>query len=109
MGNEVQDILESIIKALVNKPEEVKIEKKVDEIGVLLLVKVADEDAGFVIGKQGRIVQAIRTIISAIGIRNRSKISIRLDVPEGPPNREGTERRPFRRKFGEGDSEDLKF
>ncbi len=84
MGDELQDLLESIIKSLVSKPEEVKVTRTVDEMGVLLLVKVGEGDAGLAIGRQGKTIQAIRTIMMSAGLRNRAKINVKLDVPERP-------------------------
>lgn len=89
MEDPIKDLLESILKALVENPDKVKVEKKVDELGVLLTVKVADGDAGMVIGRQGKIIQAIRIVIEAMGMRKRARINIKLDVPERPSRNPG--------------------
>ncbi len=77
-----KELLEAILKSLVTKPGEVKIEKKMDEMGVLFSVKLGDGDAGLVIGKQGRTIQAVRTVMSAVGAKNRARFNIKLLVPE---------------------------
>lgn len=77
-----QSILESILKAIVNRPEEVKIARSVDELGVLLSVKLGEGDAGVVIGKEGRAIKAIRSVMNLIGYKNRAHVNVRLDVPD---------------------------
>ena len=75
-----KDLLEYIVKNLVSMPEEVQI-NSVDADGkVILKLKVAKEDMGRVIGKDGRIIRSIREIINAYASRNHEKISV--DVEE---------------------------
>ena len=59
----MEEILKTIIENLVDEKDKVEISRVDDEKGVLLKVKVADEDMGKVIGKQGRIAKAIRTVM----------------------------------------------
>jgi len=92
MKDEITELLGSILKAIVDKPGEVKIEKTVDEMGVLLSVKLGEGDAGLVIGRQGKTIQSIRYLMAVIGSKNRARINVKLDVPERGP-----------RKYGEGD------
>lgn len=75
-------LLEQMIKAFVDEPEKVAVERKVDEMGVLLLVKLDEKDAGLVIGKSGRTITAIKEIMWAIGKKNNARYNIKLDVPE---------------------------
>jgi len=77
---EVQ-FLETTIKALVSKPEEIDIKRTVDEQGVLLTVKVAKEDTGKVIGKEGNIARALRVLLRAIGFENRIRASLQIEAP----------------------------
>ena len=77
-----KELLEIILKALVSNPDEVKVTRTVDEMGVLLSVEVADGDAGMIIGKQGKNVGALRTIMSAIGAKSKSRINVKLNVPD---------------------------
>jgi len=76
------ELLETILKAMVDQPEEVQVERTVDEMGVLLKVKLADKDAGAVIGKGGKTIQTIRRIMSIVGMKNNARINVKLDVPE---------------------------
>ena len=78
----IKELLESILKAMVTKPDEVKVTKSVDEMGVLFTVQLGEGDAGLVIGRGGKTIQAIRLIMSAIGMKSRARINIKLEVPE---------------------------
>ena len=72
----IKDILKTIIENLVDEKDKVEISRVHDEKGVLLKVKVADEDMGKVIGKQGRIAKAIRTVMKAITAKEHKKVGI---------------------------------
>ena len=72
----MEDILKTIIENLVDEKDKVEISRVDDEKGVLLKVKVSDEDMGKVIGKQGRIAKAIRTVIKAITAKEHKKVGI---------------------------------
>ena len=72
----MEKILKTIIENLVDNKEAVEITRVDDEKGVLLKVKVADEDMGKVIGKQGRIAKAIRTVMKSITSKENKKVGI---------------------------------
>ena len=59
----MKELVEYIAKSIVNLPEEVVVTEETDEQGIVLKLQVADEDKGRVIGKQGRIAEAMRTLI----------------------------------------------
>ena len=59
----MKELVEYIAKSIVDAPDEVKVEEETDEEGITLKLQVADEDKGRVIGKQGRIAEAMRTLI----------------------------------------------
>lgn len=80
---EYQEVLETIIKSLVNNPEEVKVTRSLDEMGVLLAVKVNPQDMGIIIGHRGETIKAIRTLIKAIGNRHFARVNIKLLEPTG--------------------------
>lgn len=82
MKDEITELLESILKAIVTKPDDVRVAKTVDEMGVLLSVKLGEGDAGLVIGRQGKTIQAIRVVMATVGAKNRARINIKLEVPE---------------------------
>ena len=72
----MEEILRTIIESLVDQKEQVQITRVDDEKGVLLKVKVADGDMGKVIGKQGRIAKAIRTVMKAVTSKEHKKVGI---------------------------------
>ena len=72
----MEEILKTIIENLVEQKNQVQITRVDDEKGVLLKVKVADEDMGKVIGKQGRIAKAIRTVMKAVTSKEHKKVGI---------------------------------
>ena len=77
------EFLEYVIKALVDHPDDVKIERKVDEMGVLLSLKVNPEDMGQIIGKGGSTARAIRNLVRIVGLRNRARVNLKIEEPEG--------------------------
>ncbi|KKS65732.1 MAG: hypothetical protein UV34_C0009G0003 [Parcubacteria group bacterium GW2011_GWB1_42_6] len=67
MANNIdQEFVEYVIKSIVDHPEDVKTERQIDEMGVLLTLKVNPEDMGQVIGRQGGTARAIRTLLRVI-------------------------------------------
>ncbi|HEY4505945.1 MAG TPA: KH domain-containing protein [Candidatus Paceibacterota bacterium] len=78
-----QIFLEFIIKELVDHPESVKIERKIDAMGVLLSLDVHPEDMGKVIGRKGNTAIAIRTLLRIIGMKNNAKVNLKINEPEG--------------------------
>ncbi len=75
--------LDFVVKALVEKPESVKINRTVDEMGVLLTLEVGAEDMGKVIGRQGNTAKAIRTLLRVVGMKNNSRVNLKINEPEG--------------------------
>jgi len=91
-----KDFLEYIIKGLVDNPGDVKVERKVDEMGVLLSLKVNQEDMGQIIGKAGSTARAIRNLIRIVGLKNHARVNLKIEEPEGGKPR--PERTPGERK-----------
>lgn len=75
--------LEYIVKSLVDSPDAVKITRTVDEMGVLLTLEVGAQDMGKVIGKQGNTAKAIRTLLRVVGMKNNSRVNLKINEPEG--------------------------
>jgi uncharacterized protein len=80
-----QEFLETIVKALVDKPEDVVVEREIDERGVLLTLKVNPEEMGKIIGKQGQTARSLRTLLRIIGNKNNSYVNLKVYEP----NKEG--------------------
>lgn len=78
-----KDFVEFIIKELVNSPDAVSVTRTVDELGVLLSVKVAPEDMGLLIGRSGSTAKAIRTLARIVGMRNNARVNLKIEEPEG--------------------------
>ena len=74
----MKELLELIAKALVDNPDEVKVSEVVGEQTTILELRVAQEDLGKVIGKQGRTARAIRTILSAAGMKLRKRFHLEI-------------------------------
>lgn len=73
-----QQFVEYIIKSLVGDPDQVKVDRTVDEKGVLLTLTVAQEDLGRVIGKKGTTAQSIRTLLRALGTKNDARYNLKI-------------------------------
>ncbi len=78
-----QEFLESVIKAIVDNPNDVKVTRTIDEMGVLLNLKVNPEDMGKIIGREGSTAKAIRTILRVIGTKNNARINLKIEEPAG--------------------------
>jgi predicted RNA-binding protein YlqC (UPF0109 family) len=81
--NRDQEFLESLIKSLVDHPEDVKVERKVDEMGVLMTLDVNPEDMGKIIGRQGNTAKAIRTLLRVVGMKNNARVNLKINEPAG--------------------------
>jgi predicted RNA-binding protein YlqC (UPF0109 family) len=78
-----QEFVEFLVKSIVSEPDKVEVSRKVDEMGVLLEVKVAPSDMGMLIGRSGATAKAIRTLVRIVGIRNNARVNLRIIEPEG--------------------------
>jgi len=82
-----QEFLEFIVKSVVDNPEEVKVERTIDERGVLLTLTVSPQDMGMIIGRQGSTAKAIRTLLRVVGAKNDARINLKINEPEGSERR----------------------
>ena len=81
-----QQFIEYIVKQLVSNPDAVKIERTIDERGVLLNLVVDPEDIGRIIGKRGSTAQSLRNLLRALGTKNDARYNLKIvdiDRPEG--------------------------
>lgn len=74
----MKEIVEIIAKSLVDHPEQIVVEETSDERGVVFQLHVAPEDMGKVIGRQGRIAKAMRTVVKAAATRENQKITVEI-------------------------------
>jgi len=74
----VEQLLEHIAKALVDDPDQVSVRAVESDRLIVLELRVADEDMGKVIGKQGRIAKAIRTVINAAAVKENKRVVVEI-------------------------------
>jgi len=89
-----QEFVDYVIKAMVDHPDDVKTTRTVDEMGVLLTLKVNPEDMGVIIGREGGTARAIRTLLRVIGAKHGARVNFKIEEPEGG-------RGPMRRPQGD--------
>lgn len=75
--------LEMVVKALVDNPNDVHVDRKVDEMGVLLTLDINPVDMGKVIGKEGATAKALRTILRVVGMKNNARVNLKINEPQG--------------------------
>ena len=78
-----QEFVEFILKSIVEHPDDVKVNRTIDERGVLLTVDVNPQDMGQVIGRQGSTAKAIRTLLRIIGVKSDARLNLKINEPEG--------------------------
>lgn len=87
-----QAFVEYIVKALVDNPADVKTERVVDEMGVLITLHINPADMGQVIGRSGQTAKAIRTLLRVVGAKHKARVNLKIHEPEGShrgPRHEG--------------------
>ncbi|MCI5108524.1 MAG: KH domain-containing protein [Candidatus Pacebacteria bacterium] len=82
-----QEFLEFVVKTLVDNPDSVKVNRNVDEMGVLLTLDVHPEDMGKIIGRSGNTAKAIRTLLRVVGMKNNARVNLKINEPEGSTRR----------------------
>ena len=87
MPEKDQEFVEYIVKALVDHPEDVKTERSVDEMGVLITLHLNPQDMGQVIGRQGQTAKAIRTLLRVVGAKRKARVNLKINEPEGSQHR----------------------
>jgi len=83
MAERDQEFLEFVVKGLVEHPEDVKIGRAVDEMGVLLTLDLNPEDMGKVIGRSGNTAKAIRTLLRVVGMKHNARVNLKINEPAG--------------------------
>src|ERR1700688_1652279 len=83
MAERDQEFLEFVVKGLVDHPEEVKVSRVVDEMGVLLTLDLHPDDMGKVIGRSGNTAKAIRTLLRVVGMKHNARVNLKINEPVG--------------------------
>jgi len=78
-----KEFLEIVVKAIVNNPNDVKVNRTVDERGVLLTLDINPADMGYVIGRQGQTARSIRTLLKIVGAKNNARVNLKINEPVG--------------------------
>ena len=83
MPDQDLEFVEFVVKSLVDHPDEVKTERTVDEMGVLISLHLNQEDMGQVIGRQGQTAKALRTLLRVVGAKHKARVNLKIVEPEG--------------------------
>ena len=105
MGTD-KEFVEHIIKEIVDYPDDVQVDRKVDEMGVLISLTVNPQDMGQVVGKQGSTAKSIRTLLRVIGAKNNARVNFKIIEPEGS-RRERFERNDQNKEVKETNVDDV--
>jgi len=87
-----ENFVDQVVKMLVDHPEDVKVDRTVDEMGVLITLSVHPDDMGMVIGREGSTAKALRTLLRVVGARNNARVNLKINEPEGSERREKQDR-----------------
>ena len=78
-----QQFIEYVVKAIVDFPDQVVVYRSVDDLGTLISLKVAPEDMGTIIGKEGRTAKSLRTLLRVLGAKQDARVNLKIVEPEG--------------------------
>lgn len=77
------EFVKFVVQNIVDNPEDIEIERTVDEMGVLITLKVSKDDMGKIIGKSGQTAKALRILLRIIGSKNNSRVNLKIVEPGG--------------------------
>ena len=103
-----KQFLEFVVKSIVDTPDDVRVDRTVDEMGVLLTLHVNAKDMGQVVGRQGSTAKAIRSLLKIVGVKNNARVNLKIEEPEGgrrprmERSDEGRERHERKEEFDMG-------
>ncbi len=83
MEEQDQAFVEYVVKALVDNPDDVKTDRTVDEMGVLITLHINPNDMGQVIGRMGQTAKALRTLLRVVGAKHKARVNLKIYEPEG--------------------------
>lgn len=78
-----RDFIEYLVKQIVSNPDDIEIIRSVDEMGVLITLKVAKDDMGRIIGKNGQTAKAMRVLLRVVGSKNNARVNLKIIEPDG--------------------------
>ena len=92
MAEHDKDFIEYVVKNIVDHPDDVQLERTIDDRGVLLTLSVNPEDMGKIIGKAGGTAKAIRTLLRVLGAKDDARYNLKIVDPEGSDRAQAVER-----------------
>jgi uncharacterized protein len=78
-----QQFVETLVKSIVNNPDDVKTTRTIDERGVLITLDVNPSDMGYVIGREGQTARSIRTLLKIVGAKHNARVNLKINEPAG--------------------------
>ena len=84
-----KEFLEYVVRSLVDSPDDVKVSRVVDEMGVLLTLDVNAQDMGKIIGRSGNTAKAIRILLRVVGMKNNARVNLKINEPAGSTHGRG--------------------
>lgn len=78
-----RDFIEWVVKQIVDNPDDVNVTRSVDEMGVLITMKVNKDDMGKVIGKNGQTAKSLRILLRVIGSKHNARVNLKIVEPDG--------------------------
>ena len=88
-----QQFVETLVRAIVNNPEDVKTTRTIDERGVLITLDVNPTDMGYVIGREGQTARSMRTLLKIVGAKHNARVNLKINEPAGSNSQSWQERR----------------
>lgn len=82
--NDDQAFVEYVVKAMVDNPADVRTDRIVDEMGVLITLHINNADLGQVIGRQGQTAKALRTLLRVVGAKAHARVNLKIHEPDRP-------------------------
>jgi len=76
------DFIEYVVKIIVDNPDDVVAERTIDDLGVLITLRVNKEDMGKIVGKSGQTAKALRVLLRIIGSKNNARVNLKIVEPE---------------------------
>jgi predicted RNA-binding protein YlqC (UPF0109 family) len=78
-----RDFIEYLVKQIVDEPDAVEVTRRVDDLGVLITLRVGPNDMGKVIGKSGQTAKALRTLLRVVGSKFNLRVNLKIVEPDG--------------------------
>lgn len=75
------DFIRFVIENIVDQPDKITLERVVDELGILIILRVAKDDMGKVIGKSGQTIKALRVLLHTFGSKSQNRVNLKVEEP----------------------------